>query len=112
DWIEQLYHEGITGGCATGYCPGDFVKRQQMAVFLLKAEHGSTYKPPTCTGIFADVPCTPGQGFSDWIEQLYHENVTGGCVASPLKYCPDIFVPRGQMAVFLTKTFGMQLYPP
>ena len=39
-----------------------------MAVFLLKLSQGSSYAPPACAGIFSDVPCTPGAGFSDWIE--------------------------------------------
>ncbi len=38
---------GITGGCGNGnYCPNNPVTRQQMAVFLLKALHGSTFVPP------------------------------------------------------------------
>ena len=42
DWIEALAAEGITGGCGNGdYCPQNPVRRDQMAVFLLKAEHGS-----------------------------------------------------------------------
>ena len=111
DWIEQLSHEGITGGCGGGnYCPGNPVTRAQMAVFLLKAEHGSTYVPPTCAGVFGDVAC-PSQ-FADWIEQLAAEQITGGCQASPPLYCPNNPNTRGQMAVFLTKTFGFNLYPP
>ncbi len=44
-WIEALAAEGITGGCGTGiYCPGNPVRRDQMAVFLLKAEHGSSVR--------------------------------------------------------------------
>ena len=74
-----------------------------MAVFLLKTEHGSAYVPPTCTGIFEDVVC-PGP-FTDWIEQLYAEQVTGGCQTTPLLYCPASPVNRGQMATFLVKTF-------
>ena len=38
-WIEQLYAEGITGGCGTSplrYCPNDDVTREQMAVFLVR----------------------------------------------------------------------------
>jgi hypothetical protein len=38
-WIEALYAEGVTGGCATGplrYCPNDPVTREQMATFLVK----------------------------------------------------------------------------
>jgi uncharacterized repeat protein (TIGR03803 family) len=106
NWIEQLANEGITGGCGGGnYCPTNPVTRQQMAVFLLKTEHGSSYVPPGCTGIFGDVAC-PSQ-FADWIEQLYTENVTGGCQLSPLLYCPGNSVLRGQMSAFLTKTFNL-----
>jgi hypothetical protein len=111
DWIEQLFHEGITGGCGGGnYCPDNPVTRAQMAAFLLKTEHGSTYVPPTCTGVFGDVACP--SLFADWIEQLATEQVTGGCQASPPLYCPNNPNTRGQMAVFLTKTFGIKLYPP
>ena len=107
DWIEQLAAEGITGGCGNGnYCPDNPVTRAQMAVFLLKAEHGSTYTPPACMGTFGDVPC-PSQ-FADWIEQLAAEGITGGCGGG--NYCPDNPNTRGQMAVFLVKTFGLQLY--
>jgi len=112
-WIEDLAGQGITGGCGGGnYCPGATVTRKQMAVFLLKAHDGSSYVPPTCTGVFADVTCTPGTGFSDWIEELYHRNITGGCSQSPLDYCPDNPNNRGQMAVFLVKTFTLLLYAP
>ena len=105
DWIEQLATEGITTGCGGGnYCPTNPVTRQQMAVFLLKTEHGSSYMPPGCSGIFGDVAC-PSQ-FADWIEELYHEGVTGGCQASPLLFCPTNSNTRGQMAVFLTLEFG------
>ncbi|MEX1245360.1 MAG: S-layer homology domain-containing protein [Thermoanaerobaculia bacterium] len=106
DWINQLAAEGITGGCGGGdYCPLNPVTRQQMAVFLLKAEHGVAYDPPNCSGIFGDVTCP--SLFADWIEQLYAENVTGGCSASPLLYCPTNPNTRGQMAVFLVKTFSL-----
>ncbi len=111
DWIEQLYAEHVTGGCVTDplqYCPARAVTRAEMAVFLLKSEHGSGYAPDPCAGIFTDVPCpaTPEFPFSDWIEQLYAEAITGGCATDPLRYCPDNPNLRGEMAVFLTKTFG------
>jgi hypothetical protein len=75
-----------------------------MAVFLLKAEHGSGYAPPACVGIFTDVPCP--STFANWIEQLSAEQVTGGCGGS--NYCPSANNTRGQMAVFMTKTFHLQ----
>ena len=108
NWVEQLSAEGITGGCGTGlYCPANPVTRAQMAVFLLKTQHGPSYNPPGCTGIFGDVPC-PSQ-FANWIEQLYTESVTSGCQTSPLEYCPSNSNTRGQMAVFLAKTFFLDL---
>jgi uncharacterized repeat protein (TIGR03803 family) len=104
DWIEQLAHEGITAGCGGGnYCPSTPVTRAQMAVFLLKAEHGAGYAPPACTGVFADVTCP--SLFADWIEQLAAEGITGGCGGG--NYCPNNPNTRAQMAVFLTKTFHL-----
>ena len=41
----------------------------------------------------------------NFITDLYVRGITGGCSASPLLYCPDSAVNRGQMAVFLVKTF-------
>ena len=112
DWIEQLSNEGITGGCGGGnYCPGNNVTRAQMAVFLLKGRGGSSYTPAPCAGIFTDVECTPTPAFAvNWIEQLSNDGITGGCGVGI--YCPNNPVTRGQMAVFLTKTFGLLLYGP
>ena len=105
DWIEELAAQGITGGCGVDiYCPTNPVRRDQMAVFLLKAKHGSTYVPPACSGDFTDVAC-PSQ-FADWIEQLAEEEITGGCGGT--NYCPLNPNTRGQMAVFITKTFNLQ----
>ena len=81
-----------------------------MAVFLLKALEGSSYDPPDCAGIFDDVPCTPGTGFSDWIEELYSRGITGGCSVGAAGVLPANPNNRGQMAVFLVKTFGLVLY--
>jgi hypothetical protein len=106
-WIEQLAAEGITGGCGSGnYCPGNPVTRAQMAVFLLKTDLGAAYAPPAAAGIFGDVPV--GSFADAWIEDLYGRAITGGCSASPLLYCPGSANTRGQMSVFLVKTFGLE----
>ncbi len=105
DFIENLASLGITGGCQVSpplYCPNASVTRAQMAVFLLKAEHGSAYTPPTCTQLFNDVICP--STFAAWIQQLFNEGVTGGCGNG--NYCPNAPNSRGQMAVFLIKTFS------
>jgi hypothetical protein len=108
DWIEALAALGITTGCGGGnFCPDNLVTRRQMAVFLLKTKYGSGYVPPTCTGVFDDVAC-PGATAVDFIERLAAEQITGGCSVTPPLYCPDNSSTRGQMAVFITKTFNLQ----
>ena len=108
-YIETIFRAGITAGCGGGnYCLNDAVRRDQMAVFLLKAEHGSDYVPPACTPVFADVAC-PGT-FADWIGQLVTEGVTAGCGGG--NYCPSSPVTRAQMAVFLLKTKDGSSYVP
>ena len=85
-WIENLSAEGITAGCGGGaYCPLSPVTREQMAVFLLKTEHGPSFTPPGCTGVFPDVPCT--SPFAAWVETLAAEGVTAGCGAGD--FCPE-----------------------
>jgi hypothetical protein len=103
-WIKQLAAEGITGGCGTGiYCPDATVTRAQMAIFLLKAEHGSSYAPSAAIGTFTDVPVS--YWAASWIERLAVEGITSGCGTGT--YCPDAGVTRAQMAVFLVKTFNL-----
>ena len=106
-WINQLVAEGVTGGCGNGtaYCPNDPVKRQQMAVLLLRTFEGAAYVPPACvTATFGDVPCD--SPFAPWIYELVARNITGGCGGG--NYCPANPATRGQMAVFVVKTFSLQ----
>ncbi len=104
-WIEQLAAEGITTGCGgNNYCPDASVTRDAMAKFLLLAKHGSSYQPPAATGdVFLDVPL--GTFLGKWIEQLAAEGITSGCGTK--LYCPDAVVSRGEMAVFLSRTFSL-----
>jgi hypothetical protein len=105
NWIEAMAAEGITGGCGgDNFCPQNPVRRDQMAVFLLKGKHGSGYVPPACAGVFTDVPCP--SPFADWIEQLKTEQVTSGCGGT--NYCPASNNTRGQMATFVRKAFNLQ----
>ncbi len=110
DWIEELHRRGIAAGYPDGtFGPNDPVTRAQMAVFLLAAKHPAGYAPAPCSGVFADVPCAPTKAFAvDWIERLYAEGVSAGCSTNPLLFCPDAANTRGEMAVFLTATFGLQ----
>ncbi|HET9212801.1 MAG TPA: S8 family serine peptidase [Thermoanaerobaculia bacterium] len=49
--------------------------------------------------VFADTP--RGYWAKKWIESLYRNGVTGGCVLSPRQYCPEVGMTRGLMATFL-----------
>ena len=93
-------HEGITAGCGGGkFCRDNSVRRDQMAVFLLKARFGAEFEPPHCQGLFADVPC-PGP-FADWIEHLTTLGIAAGCDSA--NYCPELPVTRAWMAPLLLK---------
>ncbi|HTR03682.1 MAG TPA: DUF1800 family protein [Thermoanaerobaculia bacterium] len=110
--VEQMVRDGITSGCGGGnFCPTSSITRAQMAVFLLRAGHGSSYVPPPATGtIFADVGASDFA--ADWIEELYTEGITGGCATNPLRYCPNNPITRGQMAAFLLKVYHGVAYGP
>ena len=103
-WVNQFAAEGISGGCGAGiFCPLSPVRRDQMAVFLLKGKYGSTFTPPECHGDFNDVACP--STFADWIEFLAAEGITSGCGGG--NYCPLNNNTRGQMAAFLVNTFTL-----
>ena len=108
-WIEQLYADGITAGCATGplrFCPDNKVSRAEMAIFLMRARYGSAFNPGTATGTtFADVPSS--YWAAAWIERSYQYNVMTACATSPLRFCPDALVTRAEMAMLLKKTFNL-----
>lgn len=99
-WVEALVASSVTAGCSTNpdlYCPTQDVTRAQMAVFLLKGIHGSTYTPPPAAGgVFSDID---GHWAQDWIEELANEGLTGGFPDGT--YRPDQTVTRAQTAVFL-----------
>jgi len=105
-WIERLKAEGITTGCGGGkYCPNASVKRNQMAVLLLKTDLGHSHTPPPATGtVFSDVPKTAFA--APWIEELHARGISSGCGGG--KYCPASVASRGQMAAFLVSTFSLQ----
>jgi uncharacterized repeat protein (TIGR01451 family) len=111
-WVEQLFVEGITGGCNASpllFCTFQNVTRAEMAVFLLRAIHGKLFVPPPAVGIFADVPVA--HPFAIWIERLFNEGITTGCGVGPLIYCPDNEVSRAEMAVFLVRAFHLPFGP-
>lgn len=108
-WIRELYRRAVTAGClidpitgAIGFCPDNPATRREMAVFLLR---GANFVPCWgCSQSFADVLLTDW-GFG-WIEELFRQGITAGCLSSPLRYCPDFSVSRREMAVFILRAMG------
>lgn len=79
--------------------------RHQQAIERVTVVHGELRDAR-----FADVPFD--NPLCPWIEELAARDITGGCGAEPPTYCPAAPVTRAQMAVFVTRSFGLDLYGP
>lgn len=100
--IEFMAQAGIASGCTAGsFCPDTVVTRRQMAAFLERPMRASNWVPPTTTTAFADV--VAGSQFAGHIEAMRTDSITAGCASSPVRYCPEDAVTRGQMAVFVLR---------
>jgi hypothetical protein len=100
--VQLMKINGITSGCsATSYCPDNPTTRGQMAVFLMRSLLGGDDFPFPATPYFNDVPA--GHPFFKWIQKMREWGITTGCSATD--YCPDSPNTRGQMAVFIVRSF-------
>ena len=120
--IHYIASRKITSGCTGSlYCPGNTVSRWQMAVFLAKSMAGTGVPVSgtvpgkgsyNCvaggTSVFSDVPA--GDAGCRFIHFIAAQGVTSGCGGS--LYCPSNTVNRDQMAIFMTRAFGLALYSP
>ena len=110
-FIESVYQANLTAGCSSSplmYCPDALVTRAQMAVFIERGIHGSSFVPPVVTLSFTD---TVDNFAKYWIEALKADGITSGCGTG--LFCPDNPVNRDQMAVFLLKAkHGVGYVPP
>jgi SpoIID/LytB domain protein len=95
--INRLAAAGITKGCgASSFCPTDYVSREQMAAFLVRAL-GLTENSHAG---FDDVGSS-NTFFSD-IGKLATARITLGCnPPDNTRYCPKESVTRAQMTAFL-----------
>jgi hypothetical protein len=65
--------------------------------------------PPPATATFADVPTN--HPFYKFIEALAKAGITKGCGASPLIFCPNQTITRGEAATWLAKALGLEWHP-
>lgn len=86
--IEILYANGLTGGCSTSplkFCPDQIMNRGQAAVFTLRGNYGTSFKPDPPLHIFKD-DWTKGIWAEPWAEAMYAKGLSTGCLTFPLKY--------------------------
>ena len=110
--IDALAALGVFEGteCAEGmFCPRDEMKRWTMGVWLVRVLDDE--EPAAVSeSSFADVES------DEWwlahVERLAELEVTKGCKTEPLRFCPDRFVTRAQMATFLVRAFDLAAAEP
>jgi hypothetical protein len=117
DYIEAMYYCGYTAGCSVSgpllYCPDTIVNRAQSAVFLLRANFGTSYvypAPPYNT--FGD-NFSPGPWAEPWVQGLFNAGMTAGCSSNPMLFCPWQETTRTELAIFgLRMKLGTSFAPP
>ncbi|MDE2754708.1 MAG: S-layer homology domain-containing protein, partial [Gemmatimonadota bacterium] len=107
--VEELADKGVFAAteCDEGFCPDDPIDRATMAVWTVRVLDGADPLPVTATR-FTDVDAA--HRYAAFIERFAELGVTQGC-GDGTEFCPDDTVPRAEMAVFLTRAFGLDEGP-
>jgi hypothetical protein len=108
DYIQSIWAAGITTGCSASplmYCPDNYVNRGEAAV-MIERGMGNFSPSPNPSGMFADVPYPGLEAYTPFIEEFYNDGITDGCSLSPLMYCPQDNITRGETAVFIERALG------
>jgi len=104
DPIQALYDNGLTTGTSANpplYNPATIIDRAHFAVFLLRAEFGRDYAPPAEPwSTFAADDWTALADYQKWAEGMYKAQLTNGCQADPLMFCPTQQLTRLDAVVF------------
>ena len=99
----------VSGGTGTGngsvsYLLPSNTTGADRTVALTVAGNTVTLTQRFTAQVFSDVDLGPSNSFFNGTNLLVNNNITKGCQASPLLYCPDQNVTRAQMAVFIVRT--------
>ena len=92
--------------------PGEALRLGLFAGALLLGGAPLFAAAPVFTNNFTAVTLDGVRLGTDTCLTATDRQITAGCSASPLLYCPANPNTREQMAVFLTKTFSLLLYGP
>jgi Tol biopolymer transport system component len=100
--IDRLGTAGVTRGCNPPvndlFCPGEYVTREQMAAFLVRAY---SLGDKGMTDLFVD---DNGSVFEADIDKLGANGVSLGCnPPTNDQFCPGEYVTREQMAAFIRR---------
>lgn len=101
-FVNAIYAHGITVGCGNNnYCGGDYVTREQMAAFIIRAKFTDSFTLDTMTPHFEDVPSSTPIYFR-YIQKMWET----GLAAPNQKYNPSSTVTREQMAAFIIRALN------
>jgi glucose/arabinose dehydrogenase len=111
----NLYYNGAGWVSAqlfdTAYGISTFGEDESGELYFADYFGGAIYQLGYEETTFLDVPLT--HPYWNEIEILYQNGFTAGCNITPLKFCPDALMNRGQMAVFTMRgEFGVGYTPP
>jgi len=113
--IEILYATGLTGGCGIAplkFCPDQIMNRAMASVFMVRGAYGAGYIPNPTAYKFQD-NWSKALYARPWAEAMRETNLTTGCQASPLLYCPMTQLNREQAVIFgLKMKYGTFYLPP
>ena len=101
--VQAFAADGILDGtsCSVEGCSGT-VQRWEVAMWIIRL---LDYRP-TPHETFADVDSE--QQYAGFVETLYSEDITVGCLSDPLRFCPETPTSRGQMAAFVTRAYDLE----
>jgi hypothetical protein len=103
-WIQLSTSGGVGTGSVTATLAPNSTGAVLTGVILIGGQSIAVTQRIT-PQVFEDVP--PSVYYFDPVNALYNKHITAGCASDPLIYCPDMNIPRWQMAVFVVRAvFG------
>ena len=107
-WYAQYADWGVSIGAFSApggvFNPSGVVTRADMAIMLIAA-FSHLNAVAEAEGIFTDAADLP-DAVVRAMEGLYQSQITLGCTADPLRYCPNEPVTRAQMASFFVRALN------
>jgi len=93
---------------------GQLAKVAELSIVVTNPAPGGGSSTPYMFGVSSFADSTPQNWHWRFVESLYAQGITTGCAVSPMRYCPDRAVTRGEMAVFLLRAMhaGDNTYLP